>query len=364
MFISVVIPTYNRLPILRKCLQALEDQQLESPLGAYEIVLVDDGSTDETVHWLDAHATAFPHLRLIRQEHGGPAEGSNRGVEHAHGDVIVFIDSDLVVTPTFLPAMPGPARRLGAAGQPALLHLWRRDQHGQFRRSLLRTPQAQRSVLGLFRHGQRGHRPHLLETAGLFDTSFRLYGWEDLELGERLRRMGVGLVRCPEAVGYHWHPPLNLEQIPDLIRVERERARMGLVFFRKHPSRRVRFIIQFTWLHRLLWELLTLGGLINERSLRPVLGWLIRHGKPQLAMELLRLPLNRLGVRALFQPRPAAASAQGTRFVRLTRVPLTPHTCMFRVIVSGRFISRTISWQVEANPKPPKTPWLLSLSPR
>ena len=76
---------------------------------------------------------------------------------------------------------------------------------------------------------------------------------------------------------------------------------MGLVFFRKHPTRRVRFIIQFTWLHRLLWELLTLGGLINERSLRPLLRWLILRGYPGTAMELLRLPLNRIGVRALFQ---------------------------------------------------------------
>ena len=301
MFISVVIPTYNRLPILRKCLRALEDQQLEAPLRGYEIVLVDDGSTDETVHWLDAHATAFPHLRLICQDHGGPAEGRNRGVEHSLGDVIVFIDSDLVVTPTFLTSH---ARAL----------------QGQWERSANRLCFTYGAVINTANFDDPCSEPHklsdlswayfatgnvaidrtVLETAGLFDTSFRLYGWEDLELGERLRRMGVALVRCPEAVGYHWHPPLNLEQIPDLIRVERERARMGLVFFRKHPSRRVRFIIQFTWLHRLLWELLTLGGLINERSLRPLLGWLIRHGKPQLAMELLRLPLNRLGVRALY----------------------------------------------------------------
>jgi hypothetical protein len=74
---------------------------------------------------------------------------------------------------------------------------------------------------------------------------------------------------------------------------------MGWVFYLKHPTRRVRFIIQYTWLHRLLWELLTLGGLLNEHSLRPVLAWLIRKGYPGLAMEVLRLPLNRLGVRAL-----------------------------------------------------------------
>jgi hypothetical protein len=59
-------------------------------------------------------------------------------------------------------------------------------------------------------------------------------------------------------------------------------------------------IIQFTWLHRLLWESLTLGGLLNERTMRPLLAWLIRRGYPGVAMELLRVPLNRLGVRALF----------------------------------------------------------------
>ncbi|MFO0016259.1 MAG: glycosyltransferase family 2 protein [Synechococcaceae cyanobacterium] len=301
MFLSVVIPTYHRLAILRQCLQALERQRLEAPLSGYEVVLVDDGSTDETVSWLDAHATAFPHVRLYRQQHGGPAEGRNRGVEQARGEVIVFIDSDLVVTDSFLVAH---ARTLEAA--------WQRqgDRLSFTYGAVINTanfeaPTSEPHKLNdlswaYFATGNVAIDRELLLSAGLFDTSFRLYGWEDLELGERLRQMGVRLVRCPQAVGYHWHPPLSLAQIPDLVRVERERARMGLVFFRKHPTRRVRFIIQFTWLHRLLWELLTLFGLLNEQSLRPLLGWLIRRGQAGLAMELLRLPLNRLGVRTLF----------------------------------------------------------------
>ena len=51
---------------------------------------------------------------------------------------------------------------------------------------------------------------------------------------------------------------------------------------------------------------LTLGGLINPSSLRPLLRWLIRHGYPGTAMELLRLPLNLIGVRALFREARAA----------------------------------------------------------
>ena len=83
MFVSVVIPTYNRRPILEKCLSALEDQQLAGALQDYEVVVVDDGSTDGTPSWLSEQSQRFPHVRLIEQEHGGPAEGRNRGVDHA-----------------------------------------------------------------------------------------------------------------------------------------------------------------------------------------------------------------------------------------------------------------------------------------
>ena len=302
MFVSVVIPTYNRRPILEKCLLALERQQACPEIDRYEVVVVDDGSTDGTPDWLRAEAKRFPHVRLIEQSHGGPAEGRNRGVDHAHGDVIVFIDSDLVVTDSFL-----------SCHASSLVRSW--EAHGDrlcftygavINTANFEQPTAERHKLrdlswAYFATGNVAIAKEVLQRAGLFDTGFRLYGWEDLELGERLRRMGVQLIKCPAAVGYHWHPALTLDQIPRLIEVEGERARMGLVFFRKHPTRRVRFIIQFTWLHRLLWELLTLGGLINEHSLRPLLRWLIRHGYPGTAMELLRLPLNRIGVRALFQ---------------------------------------------------------------
>ena len=303
MFVSVVIPTYNRRPILEKCLLALEQQQTSgTPVERYEVVVVDDGSTDGTPTWLRQNTDRFAHVRLIEQVHGGPAEGRNRGVEHARGDVIVFIDSDLVVTPVFL-----------AKHADALQQSWSRkgDRLCFTYGAVINTanfeePTKERHKLrdlswAYFATGNVAIDRSILQRSGLFDTGFRLYGWEDLELGERLRRMRVRLIKCPDAVGYHWHPALSLDQIPRLIEVEGERARMGLLFYRKHPTRRVRFIIQFTWLHRILWELLTLGGLINEQTLLPLLRWLIRRGYSGTAMELLRLPLNRIGVRAMFR---------------------------------------------------------------
>ena len=98
---SIVIPTYNRLPILQKCLQAMEAQDFTQP---YEIVVVDDGSTDGTVEFLQSHTNEFPHVKLFLQNHEGAAIARNTGIDLAQGETIVFIDSDLVVTPIFLSA--------------------------------------------------------------------------------------------------------------------------------------------------------------------------------------------------------------------------------------------------------------------
>ena len=80
MNVSIVIPTYNRKPILEKCLVALENQKLNKNTSNYEILVVDDGSTDGTSSWIKKNKAKFPHVVLLQQEHGGPALGRNLGV--------------------------------------------------------------------------------------------------------------------------------------------------------------------------------------------------------------------------------------------------------------------------------------------
>ena len=53
MNVSIVIPTYNRKPILQKCLKALENQNLDENISNYEVIVVDDGSTDGTTSWIE-----------------------------------------------------------------------------------------------------------------------------------------------------------------------------------------------------------------------------------------------------------------------------------------------------------------------
>ncbi len=302
MLISVVIPTYNRLPILRKCLDALENQIFKDKIHSFEIVIVDDGSTDGTVDWLTNNIDNYPHLRLFEQIHGGPALGRNLGVEKSKGDLIVFIDSDLVVDRYFLMNhVESLSKAWKKLGNRKCFTYGSVINTSNFNNPSSEPFKLQDLSWAYFATGNVAIDKNVLEISGLFDKSFRLYGWEDLELGERLRNMGVKLIKCPRAIGYHWHPALVLDQIPRLIQIEKERAKMGLVFYRKHPTLRVKFIIQYTLFHRYLWEFLTFGGLINPKTLRPFLAFLIKRGQPGLAMELLRLPLNLIGVRQIFR---------------------------------------------------------------
>lgn len=303
MFFSVVIPTYNRRPILKKCLRAMEQQRLASggPIEGYEIVVVDDGSTDGTVTWLQERAEEFPHVKLFEQNHLGPAAARNLGVEKAAGDTIIFIDSDLVVLDDFL-----------QFHADALTEAWQRSGHDRIftygrvvNTCNFDDPTSEPFKVtdysqAFFATGNVAIAKHWLEQAGLFDTRFTLYGWEDLELGVRLKNLGLSLVKVPEAVGYHWHPPFALDQVPNLIDKEIQRGRMGVLFYEKHPTTEVRMMIQMTWLHRILWGVLSVGGRLNEKTMAPLLQWLINQGKPQLALEVARIFLNWYNVQGVY----------------------------------------------------------------
>lgn len=302
MYLSVVIPTYNRLPILQKSLMALEAQQLSDRLITdYEIIVVDDGSTDETLTWLATNQSKLPHVKVFEQNHQGAAAARNLGVNQAQGEIIIFIDSDLVVTETFLEAH---AQALVKGEQK--LNSDRLFTYG----AVINTNNFEHPTTELYKitdfsaayfaTGNVAIARKWLEAVGLFDTGFLLYGWEDLELGVRLKKLGLKLIKCPEAAGYHWHPPFDLTQIPQAIQREQERGKMGLVFYEKHPTFDVKMMIQMTILHRILWGALSLGGRLNENTLQPLMQWLIDRHQPQLAEQVSRVFLNWYNVQSVY----------------------------------------------------------------
>ena len=308
MFFSVVIPTYNRQPILEKCLRAMEHQVLrtDGAVEGYEIVLVDDGSTDGTVEWLQTSADEFAHVKLYEQNHEGAAIARNFGVQKAEGDTIIFIDSDLIVLDGFLQYHADALNKAYEQGNERVFTYGRVVNTCNFEHPTSEPFKVTDYSRAFFATGNVAIAKKWLLEAGLFDAQFTQYGWEDLELGVRLKNNGLSLIKCPEAVGYHWHPAFSVEELPELIDKEIQRARMGVVFYQKHPTLDVRLMIQMTWLHRVLWGGLSLGGLLNEKTLGPALKWLIDKGHPQASQELSRIFLNWYNVNAVYAAHQAA----------------------------------------------------------
>ena len=112
--VSVVVPVFNAGVNLDGCVRALLAQTL--PADRYEIVLVDDGSTDSTAADLDAWAAAYPErIRVFHEPHsGGPGGPRNVGADRARGDYVHFVDSDDVLTPGALERVLRTARESNA----------------------------------------------------------------------------------------------------------------------------------------------------------------------------------------------------------------------------------------------------------
>lgn len=247
--LSVVIPTYNRCPILKKALLALDRQTLAP--DEYEVIVVDDGSTDGTEAMVQELTVRYP-LRYERQERKGPATARNTGIRRARGELIVFIDSDIVVSRGFLGAHGAAhAGRDDCVAHGPVIHTT--DLENPTTTPLKVTDWSR----AFFATGNASVRREHLFGAGLFDERFVEYGWEDLELGLRLRRMGLVRVIAPEAKGYHYKDRLHLSQFPALKERERQRARTAVLFYRRHPILKVRLQTLITpvafWLDRLLF---------------------------------------------------------------------------------------------------------------
>jgi len=99
--LSVIVPSYNRQDEIQDLLASLEKQKLAT--SDFEIVIVDDGSTDGTRDWVERYQSQSElHINFVQQDHQGPGAARNNGMQHADGDVFVFIDSDCTAPPDWL----------------------------------------------------------------------------------------------------------------------------------------------------------------------------------------------------------------------------------------------------------------------
>jgi glycosyltransferase involved in cell wall biosynthesis len=206
---SVVIPCYNNTSILPKVMLALTQQTL--PLEQFDVVVVDDGSTEDTEAVVAA--LALPEsFRYIRQSNQGAAVARNCGASQASGEVLVFLDSDVIPDATLLhehleshrlhehALVVGRTQALPAEDFDLFYKVLGDDifsfNHGD-EEKLLTFQQVLSRNLSLKREA-------FFEIGG-FDKDFPRSGFEDIEFAYQATQLGFSLVYNPRAAGDHHH---------------------------------------------------------------------------------------------------------------------------------------------------------------
>ncbi|MCZ6602579.1 MAG: glycosyltransferase family 2 protein [Planctomycetota bacterium] len=208
MLASVIVPTHNRKEAVERCLLSLFAQDL--PAGDFEILIVDDGSTDGTAKRLaEVAEEAGRSVRVITQDHKGPAAARNAGAREARGEVLAFLDSDTIAHSAWLREGMVPLAEAEVAGVEGRTMIPAGEGGGPFARRI-QNPFGRR-FLGcnlIFRKEE-------FERAGRFDERFGLIPFrEDTDLAHRVLERGGRIAFAPAALITHpsgqgtWRTPL------------------------------------------------------------------------------------------------------------------------------------------------------------
>jgi glycosyltransferase involved in cell wall biosynthesis len=102
--VSVIIPTYNEEHGIIKCIDSMMEQSCKD----LELLIVDDGSKDQTPLLLDELQKRFPQIKLLNQKHQGPGKARNLAAKEAKGEILVFMDADMTFDKDFVKDLIAP----------------------------------------------------------------------------------------------------------------------------------------------------------------------------------------------------------------------------------------------------------------
>ena len=200
---SVIVPAYQAADVIGDCVRALGRQTVDR--GRYEIIVVDDSSTDATG---DA-ARESGVDRVLHIPHGGPSKARNAGIEAARGEIVLFTDADCEPAEDWIAAMVAPLRDSQVMGVKGTYRtqqssLIARLVQLEFEIRYARMVELER--IDFIDTYAAAYRRALLVEYGGFDTAFPIPSAEDVDLSFRLARAGHWLVFAPDAWVWHRHP--------------------------------------------------------------------------------------------------------------------------------------------------------------
>lgn len=248
--VSVILPHYCQVEELRRTLHALSAQ--DYPSGRLEIIVVDDGTERFQPESVTRLGGPVPIRVLVQRRDGfGLARARNLGADSAHGDVVLFLDSDMLPVPGFIRAHMRPHERLGyAVVVGTRRHLASQGvSEAQLLEAAQNAPNDMGSYLGIAEHGEPAWRSQLLASwrdlrdpaaqpyriasggnlsirrerymeFGSTSERFVQWGGEDTEFAYRATQQGAFFVFARDALA--WHQGLSKELSPEERRSQTE----------------------------------------------------------------------------------------------------------------------------------------------
>lgn len=226
---TIQLCTFNRAVLLERVLDACFEQTVGP--DTYEVVLVNDGSTDGTSAVIErARARATCRFVVHDQANAGLAKGRNQGIARATGERIIFIDDDVLPLPNFVEEhLRSHADHPRAIVRGAAINVESFDD-------LPPPVWSIKDYSGNYFWTTNVSVPlQTIRAIGGFNESFSEYGWEDIDVGLRLRFGGVKAVFNKRALVYHWKPRPRSGNVEKMIEQSRAQARTAVQLAKIHP---------------------------------------------------------------------------------------------------------------------------------
>ena len=220
--LSVVIPTYNRVRLLKRLLNSLMDQDVES--GVFEVLVVSDGSTDNTHDYLTAFCHQHSSFTWTGQQNQGPAAARNLGLSYVQSALVAFTDDDCLADSGWIQAILDMFNTrpdiLGMEGRTVTIP----EDTTPLTHQLEGSGQC-------YATANVAYRRETLQEAGGFDPAF-FYGNEDVDVAWRVMERGPVVYNERMVI---IHPPIprtlyNFIRRPETYGVE-------ILLYKKHPER-------------------------------------------------------------------------------------------------------------------------------
>ena len=204
--VSIIVPTYNRCMKLNRLLRVLDRSYRTR--SRFEVIVVVDGSTDQTLDMLGQLNTDVP-VHVVVQENSGPAAARNRGIAAAGGEIVIFLDDDVVPVADLVQRHVDIHRTdpnavvIGSLTAPTrAMRPWARWEAVALEQHFRTLAHGDKPVSARhFYTGNASVRRRHVETVGGFDESFKR--GEDAELGYRLAELGLNFYFAPAASVEH-----------------------------------------------------------------------------------------------------------------------------------------------------------------